>query len=85
MKKILAALVLSAMTGIGSAYAFDPIPGSITYNGQPATHLEKAPVGSTFTNRFVSTDSKQYEESYMVLPDRSLKLIGRVDVTGGDH
>jgi hypothetical protein len=48
-----------------------PIPGSITYGGQPRQKLTKAPVGSTFPLFFYN------EETYMNQPDRSLKLLDR--------
>ncbi len=79
-------MVLSAVTAIGIAIALascstsaeplEPIPGSITYGGQPHTKLTKAPVGSTFKHRFPYR-SGFAEETYAIQPDRSLKLIRR--------
>ena len=69
----LVAIVLSACT----ATAVEPIPGSITYRGQPQTRLTKAPVGSTFTHRLIDQYGRRAEETYVILPDRSVKLIRR--------
>jgi hypothetical protein len=58
------------------ASALEPIPGSITYKGQPAHRLQKSPVGSTFTHEFTS-GLQNYTETYEIQPDRSLAIIGR--------
>ncbi|KKX30377.1 membrane protein [Rhizobium sp. LC145] len=55
----------------------EPIPGSITYGGQPRTKLTKAPVGSTVTNRLNDELGRPAEETYIIQPDRSLKLVSR--------
>ncbi len=54
----------------------EPIPGSITYGGQPRTKLTKAPVGSRVHNSFRVVNGVAYE-TYVIEPDRSLKLIRR--------
>lgn len=54
----------------------EPIPGSITYGGQPRTKLTKAPVGSIVPHRFTSGNSF-VSETYIIQPDRSLKLVRR--------
>lgn len=54
----------------------EPIPGSITYGGQPRTKLTKAPVGSIVPHQFVSGNSF-VKESYVIQPDRSLRLVRR--------
>ncbi|MEI2298159.1 hypothetical protein [Ensifer sp. MJa1] len=54
----------------------EPIPGSITYGGQPRTKLTKAPVGSIVPHRFTSGNSF-VQETYVIEPDRSLRLIRR--------
>lgn len=71
-----AVLALSALLAV-PAMAIEPIPGSITYEGQPATRLKKAPVGSQFNHDF-NSDGTRYSETYVVQPDRSLKLVDRV-------
>jgi hypothetical protein len=54
-----------------------PIPGSITYKGQPHTRLTKAPVGSSFLHEFRSEDGLLVHETYVIQPDRSLKIVSR--------
>jgi hypothetical protein len=53
-----------------------PIPGSITYGGQPMTRLVKAPVGSSFDHEF-NFGADRYSETYIIQADRSLKLASR--------
>ncbi len=76
MKKVFAVALLTAIAGSSSAFALEPIPGSITYGGQPATKLEKAPIGSPVTHQFIK-NGVSYEETYVIQPDRSLKLVNR--------
>ena len=83
-KMIVAALAALSLTSCveaqsyrGSYGGIEPIPGSITYNGQPRTKLKKAPVGSTLHNSFHGPYGERIEETYMVMPDRSLKLVAR--------
>jgi hypothetical protein len=54
-----------------------PIPGSITYGGQPRTKLTLAPVGSQVPNTFTNQWGETVFETYIVQPDRSLKLVNR--------
>jgi hypothetical protein len=61
-----------------SVPGLDPIPGSITYGGQPRTKLAKSPVGSTFPHDFIDRSGQSVEETYVILPDRSLKIINRI-------
>lgn len=72
-----AALFLTSCVETPSYSSLEPIPGSITYNGQPRTKLRKAPVGSTLHNNFYGPYGERIEETYMVMPDRSLKLVTR--------
>lgn len=67
-----AALALAGCT----TTELEPIPGSITYNGQPRTKLTKAPIGSTFSHDFYQ-GSKVVEETYQIQPDRSIKIVRR--------
>ncbi|MGK6312034.1 hypothetical protein [Neorhizobium sp. DT-125] len=55
----------------------EPIPGSITYGGQPRTRLTKAPVGSVVPHQFRNEFGQRVEENYIIQPDRSLKLVSR--------
>jgi hypothetical protein len=54
-----------------------PIPGSITYGGQPRTKLTKAPIGSQVPNTFTDQWGDTVFETYIIQPDRSLKLVSR--------
>jgi hypothetical protein len=74
MTKILIAVAVLILAG--PAFALEPIPGSITYGGQPRTKLMKAPIGSPVVHRFESGPIV-YEERYIIQPDRSLKLVSR--------
>ncbi len=76
MKKLLAAAVLAALACAPAAFAIEPIPGSITYNGQPKTRLQKAPIGSPVQHQFYY-NGYDYRETYIIQPDRSLKLVNR--------
>lgn len=64
-----------SLFGLTSA-GLQPIPGSITYGGQPMTRLLKAPVGSSFDHEFTSGGNR-YSETYIIQADRSLKLANR--------
>ncbi|WP_117191772.1 hypothetical protein [Rhizobium terrae] len=55
----------------------EPIPGSITYRGQPRTRLTKAPVGSIVPHEFRNELGQRVDETYIIQPDRSLKLVSR--------
>ncbi|MDO1584595.1 hypothetical protein [Rhizobium oryzicola] len=76
MKRYLAAsLGLLLLCGCTTA-ELTPVPGSITYGGQPRSHLTKAPVGSIVNNEF-NDGRRMVYETYVIQPDRSLKLIDR--------
>lgn len=60
-------------TGAG----LEPIPGSITYGGQPQTRLSQAPVGSIVPHQFRNEFGQRVNETYVIQPDRSLKLVSR--------
>ena len=73
-------VALSGCTAVSSTYSgytVDPIPGSITYGGQPRTKLTKSPIGSTFTHNFRRDDGTRVVETYQIQPDRSLRIIDR--------
>jgi len=74
MRKIAMMMVLALAGCATAAPDVEPIPGSITYGGQPRTKLTKSPVGSTLSNEFVMDDGRFAMETYRVQPDRSLKL-----------
>ncbi|NTJ43164.1 hypothetical protein G6L28_11215 [Agrobacterium larrymoorei] len=71
---LVATALASCATGAAS---LEPIPGSITYGGQPRTKLTKSPVGSTFSHDFRTTDGRLAFETYRIEPDRSLTLLNR--------
>lgn len=73
---LLAALALAACT-TGGGVPLDPIPGSITYKGQPRTKLVKSPIGSTFEHRFNDGAGREVFETYHIEPDRSLSIVHR--------
>ncbi|MBD9372416.1 hypothetical protein IB238_07255 [Rhizobium sp. ARZ01] len=73
-----AALVLADCSGTGSGNYPEPIPGSITYGGQPRSKLTKAPVGSWFRHRFIDQFGRDVIETYVIQPDRSLLLTSRI-------
>ncbi|MGF6176784.1 hypothetical protein [Ensifer sp. 4252] len=75
------ALLLSGCTTGVQTYGYspylEPIPGSITYGGQPRTKLKKAPVGSIVPHQFRDQFGRQVYENYVIEPDRSLRLVSR--------
>jgi hypothetical protein len=54
-----------------------PIPGSIIYGGQPRTKLTKSPIGSAVYNSFYDSTGSRVKETYILQPDRTLKLMRR--------
>ena len=79
MLAMFGALALSACSTATNAPGYDPIPGSITYNGQPRTKLTKSPIGSTLSHE-IRANGGQYIETYQIQPDRSLKIVRRIFV-----
>ncbi|NKL18968.1 hypothetical protein [Rhizobium leguminosarum] len=74
------ALVLTGCTtsaGNYSSAGLAPIPGSITYSGQPRTKLTKSPAGSSFPHTFTDQWGREVEEIYIIQPDRSLLIAAR--------
>jgi hypothetical protein len=70
---VLAAVLLAACTAV----EVEPIPGSITYSGQPRSRLTKSPAGSTFSHTFHDQRGNYWSETYQIQSDRSLKIISR--------
>jgi hypothetical protein len=80
-RKAVAAAILLAGLAVQTALAtkaraFEPIAGSLTFQGQPKTKLLKSPIGSTFSHRFYAGGA-HYEETYKIREDRSLELVRR--------
>ncbi|MBX4954969.1 hypothetical protein [Rhizobium lentis] len=74
---LLAGAILAGCSSVDTP-ALEPIPGSITYGGQPRTKLTKSPIGSAVHHQFYSETGQRVEETYILQPDRSLKLVRRV-------
>jgi hypothetical protein len=71
------AAFLTACDQTGGA-SLRPIPGSITYGGQPTQKLTKSPIGSIVPHIFTDQWGDRVRETYIIQPDRSLKLVDRV-------
>lgn len=75
---ISAALAMALLVGCTTADTeVQPIPGSITYGGQPRTKLTKSPPGSVIHNTFYDSTGTKMLETYILQPDRTLKLTRR--------
>ena len=76
MKSVVFLSAVALMLASCTTPDVEPIPGSITYGGQPRTKLTKSPIGSVVHNSFRTVTGGAYE-TYIIQPDRSLKLIRR--------
>lgn len=76
MKPLVFLSVAALMLASCTTPDVEPIPGSITYGGQPRTKLTKSPIGSVVHNSFRTVTGVAYE-TYIIQPDRSLKLVRR--------
>ncbi|MCJ8519625.1 hypothetical protein ABID21_002654 [Pseudorhizobium tarimense] len=74
---LVVALSACTTTVASTSPGLEPIPGSITYGGQPRTRLTKAPIGSPVHHQFRNEFGQRVEELYIIQPDRSLKLVSR--------
>ncbi|ARO22390.1 hypothetical protein TAL182_CH00569 [Rhizobium sp. TAL182] len=76
---LIGTLVLAGCNSISyyGGPGLEPIPGSITYNGQPRSKLTKSPPGSSFPHDFTDQYGRQVEETYIIQPDRSLIIAHR--------
>jgi hypothetical protein len=84
MRNIVVAVVTAvlvtgcAVTSVSySPQGYAPIPGSITYGGQPRTKLTKSPIGSSFPHTFTDQRGREVEEIYIIQPDRTLLIAER--------
>jgi len=75
--QLLPLLALLVLTSCAPPEPVEPIPGSITYGGQPREKLTKSPIGSTMSHIFFDETGRRTEETYILQPDRSLKLVER--------
>jgi hypothetical protein len=77
LKKVII-LALGFLAGCSvTAPVIEPIPGSLTYSTQQRTRLTRAPVGSSVPHEFRTTDGRLALETYVINPDRSLRLTRR--------
>jgi phosphate-selective porin len=76
MKKIIALTLAVSAVAASSAFAIEPIKGSITYTNPNEVRLTKAPAGSLFNHQFVN-DGQQYKEIYKVQADGSVMIVDR--------
>jgi hypothetical protein len=75
---VAAAFALAGCQAYGpDSPGLEPIPGSITYGGQPRSRLMKAPIGSQVPHEFRNQWGERISETYIIQPDRSLKLVER--------
>ncbi|NTJ63968.1 hypothetical protein G6M50_35910 [Agrobacterium rhizogenes] len=86
MKPYIMTLLLCAplLSACNTAESVQPAPGSITYGGQPHMKLTKSPPGSQFQHHFTNQWGQEVEETYIVQPDRSLKLVNRQEMSPPD-
>ena len=77
MRSFVALSVVGSLILAGCTTSSDiqPIPGSITYGGQPRSKLMKSPIGSSVPHEFDDQHGNFVQEVYIVQPDRSLKLV----------
>ncbi|MBN8950928.1 MULTISPECIES: hypothetical protein [unclassified Rhizobium] len=83
MKPYIVPLLLCAplLAACNTTEPLQPIPGSITYGGQPHMKLTKSPPGAQFRHDFTNRWGEDVVETYIVQPDRSLKLVNRQIMT----
>ncbi|MGR6430419.1 hypothetical protein ACU5AY_05805 [Rhizobium sp. PAMB 3174] len=77
MNKLIAATVLIAAAGASSAFALEPIKGSLNYGSSSEVRLTKAPAGSVFTHEFYDEQGNQVNELYKVQQGGSVDLVNR--------
>ena len=83
-QKIVASVVIAmfvasctAVSGSFQSEGYAPIPGSITYGGQPRTKITRSPIGSSFPHTFTDQTGREVEEIYIIQPDRTLLIAQR--------
>ncbi|MDL2404598.1 hypothetical protein PY650_02785 [Rhizobium calliandrae] len=76
---LLCAPLLAACTT--TEQSLQPIPGSITYGGQPRMKLTQSPPGTRLSHHFTNQWGQDVYETYIVQSDRSLKLVSREEMT----
>jgi hypothetical protein len=76
---LLCAPLLAACTM--TEQSLQPIPGSITYRGQPEMKLTQSPPGTRLPHHFTNQWGEDVYETYIIQPDHSLKLVSRQVMT----
>ncbi|MFK0163863.1 hypothetical protein [Rhizobium sp. NPDC090279] len=85
MKPFLALMICAPLlAACNTTETVQPIPGSITYGGQPHMKLTLSPPGSQFQHHFTNQWGEDVVETYIIQPDRSLKLVNREVMTPED-
>ena len=81
--RVFSLLCLAMLSACGETTTepLQPIPGSITYGGQPRQKLTLSPIGSRMQHRFTDQWGRDVIETYILQPDRSLKLVSRIYMT----
>jgi len=77
---VVTAVLVTSCTAVSGSYSsegYAPIPGSITYGGQPRTKITKSPIGSSFPHTFTDQTGREVEEIYIIQPDRTLLIAQR--------
>ncbi|MGR6430420.1 hypothetical protein ACU5AY_05810 [Rhizobium sp. PAMB 3174] len=77
MNKLIAATIIIAAAGASSAFALEPIKGSLNYDGASEVRLTKAPAGSVFTHEFFDEQGNKVNELYKVQQGGSVDLVNR--------
>jgi hypothetical protein len=77
MKKLIAATLVIAAAGASSAFALEPIKGSLNYDHSSEIRLTKAPAGSVFTHEFYDEQGNQVNELYKVQQGGTVDLVNR--------
>jgi hypothetical protein len=83
MKSVIIFAALSVMLSACSQTdgELKPIPGSITYHGQPSQKLTQSPIGARIRHHFTDDLGQDVYETYVLQPDRSLRLVDRQTMT----
>jgi hypothetical protein len=78
MKPLLVLMLCAPLlAACNTTQSLQPIPGSITYGGQPHMKLTDSPPGARIRHRFTNQWGEDVYETYILQPDRSLKLVNR--------
>jgi hypothetical protein len=74
---LLAAILASGLASCTGLPEIEPIPGSLTYKGQPPAKEVTGSVGSTIQHKLKNEYGQSAEEFYVIQPDRTLRLVRR--------